>query len=145
MKTGKIITSDREIRQILEEARVIAVLGLSPKADRDSYKVGSYLKEKGYKIIPVRPGQKEILGEPAVKSLDDLREPVDIVDVFRSSGQIAAHVPEAIRVKPKVFWMQLGIENGDAAKELAAAGIDVVMNRCTKIEYERLIVKKIII
>lgn len=145
MKTGKIITSDREIRQILEEAKTIAVVGLSPKADRDSHKVAKYLKEKGYKIIPVRPGQKEILGEPAVKSLDDLQGPVDIVDVFRNSEQIAAHVPEAIRVKPRVFWMQLGIENAEAAKELAAAGIDVIMDRCTKIEYERLIVKKIIV
>ncbi|MGE0083549.1 MAG: CoA-binding protein [Desulfococcaceae bacterium] len=145
MKTGKIITSDREIRQILEDAKVIAVLGLSPKSDRDSYRVAKYLKEKGCKIIPVRPGQKEILGEPALKSLDDIHEPVDIVDVFRNSGQIAAHVPEAIRLKPKVFWMQLGIENTEAAKELAAAGIDVIMNRCTKIEYERLIVKKIIV
>ncbi len=145
MKIGKIITSDREIRQTLQDAKVIAVLGLSPKPDRDSHKVAKYLKEKGYKIIPVRPGQKEILGEAAVKSLDDLRDPVDIVDVFRNSEQIAAHVPEAIRLKPKVFWMQLGIENTEAAKELAAAGIDVIMNRCTKIEYERLIVKKIIV
>ena len=145
LKIGKIITSDREIRQTLQDAKVIAVLGLSPKPDRDSHKVAKYLKEKGYKIIPVRPGQKEILGEAAVKSLDDLRDPVDIVDVFRNSEQIAAHVPEAIRLKPKVFWMQLGIENTEAAKELAAAGIDVIMNRCTKIEYERLIVKKIIV
>ena len=142
---GKIIIADREIRQVLQDAKVIAVLGLSPKADRDSYKVAKYLKEKGYKIIPVRPGQKEILGEPVVKSLDDLREPVDIVDVFRNSEQIQEHVQEAIRLKPKVFWMQLGIENMEAAKELAAAGIDVIMNRCTKIEYERLIVKKILV
>jgi predicted CoA-binding protein len=148
LNTGKIITSDREIKEILENTKTIAVLGLSPKTERDSYKVGAYLKEKGYQIIPVRPGQKEILGEKAVKTLDDIeesRKPVDIVDAFRNSEQIPGHIPEALRLRPKVFWMQLGIENEKAAAQLTSAGIDVIMNRCIKIEYEKLFRKKIIV
>ena len=138
MKPGRIITRDHEIRNMLETARAIAVLGLSPKPERDSNRVAGYLKDHGYRIIPVRPAQKEILGEKAYRSLDDIKEPVDIVDVFRNSAQIVPHANEAIRLKPKVFWMQLNIENREAADLLTAAGIDVVMDRCIKVEHERL-------
>ena len=145
MKTGKILTSENEIKAALETAQTIAMLGLSPKPERDSHKVARYLQAEGYKILPVRPAQKEILGEKAYKSLDELQGPVDIVDAFRNSRQIMAHVPEVLRLKPKVFWMQLGIENQEAAKQLTAAGIDVVMNRCAKVDHERLLNEKIII
>ncbi len=139
MNSGKIITEDIEIRDILLKHKTVAVLGLSPKADRDSYKVAKYLKEHEYKIIPVRPAQKEILGEKAYPSLDDIKEKnIDIIDVFRSSEQIMTHVEEAIRLKPKVFWMQLGIEHHEAAKLLTESGVDVVMNRCIKVEHARL-------
>ncbi|MBU1397282.1 MAG: CoA-binding protein [Pseudomonadota bacterium] len=138
MKTGRIITADLEIKEILEKTKTIAILGLSPKPERDSYKVASYLKAKGYRIIPVRPGQNQILGEKAYASLDDITEPVDMVDVFRNPAQIMPHAHEALRLKPKVFWMQLNIENREAAELLSGAGIDVVMNRCTKIEHDRL-------
>lgn len=137
-KTGKIITQDDELKEILANSKTIAVLGLSPKPERDSNMVARYLKEQGYKIIPVRPGQKEILGEKAYPSLDDIKEPVDIVDVFRRSDQIMPHAHEASRLKPKVFWMQLDIENQEAAEFLTQAGIDVVMNMCLKVEHERL-------
>ncbi|MBU4419657.1 MAG: CoA-binding protein [Proteobacteria bacterium] len=138
MKKGKIITEDSEIKHILADSKTIAVLGLSPKPDRDSYIVAKYLKEQGYKIIPVRPKQKEILGEKAYSSLEDIKEPVDIVNVFRNPSQIMPHAHEAIRIKPKVFWMQLNIENHEAAELLTRAGIDVVMDLCIRVEHDRL-------
>lgn len=138
MKSGQIITEDGKIRDILENANTIAILGLTPKPERDSNMVAIYLKDQGYKIIPVRPAQDEILGEKAYASLDDIKEPVDIVDVFRNPAQIIPHAHEAIRIKPKVFWMQLNIENQEAAELLTAAGIDVVMDRCIKVDHGRL-------
>ncbi len=138
MESGKIITQDDEIRKVLDNAKSVAVLGLSPKPERDSHRIGKYLKEQGYRVIPVRPGQKEILGETAYPSLDNLREPPDIVNVFRRSEQIMPHAQEAIRVKAKFFWMQLGIENQDAAALLTEAGIDVIMNRCIMVDHGKL-------
>jgi len=136
---GRIYTEDGDLREILKRCKSIAILGLSPKPERDSHKVAEFLQDKGYRVIPVRPGQKEILGERAYASLNEVDGPVDIVDVFRRSDQILPHAREALRLKPKVFWMQLGIENHEAAQMLTAEGIDVVMNRCLKIEYERLL------
>lgn len=144
MKQGKIIKKDDDIKDILENARAIAILGLSPKPDRESNKVAKYLKENGYSIIPVRPGQQEILGQTAYATLDDIKEEVDIVDVFRNPEQVLPHAHEAIQMQPKVFWMQLGIENQEAASLLIKAGIDVVMNRCIKIEHGRLCKKNIL-
>jgi len=138
MKPGKIITEDSDIKDIIENAKTIAILGLSPKPERDSNRVARYLKDHGYSIIPVRPGQQEILGQSAYATLDDIKENVDIVNVFRNSEQILPHANEAIRMQPKVFWMQLGIENQEAATLLVKAGIDVVMNKCIKIEHDRL-------
>ena len=138
MKKGKIITEDSEIKHILADSKTIAVLGLSPKLDRDSHIVAKYLKEQGYKIIPVRPKQKEILGEKAYSSLEEIKESVDIVNVFRNPSQIMPHAHEAIRIKPKVFWMQLNIENHEAAELLTRAGIDVVMDLCIRVEHDRL-------
>ena len=144
MKTGRIITEDGEIKRILENAKTIAVVGLSPKPERDSNMVANYLKNQGYRIIPVRPGQKEILGEKAHTTLDDIRENVDIVDVFRNSAQIVPHALEAVRLSPKVFWMQLNIENPEAAALLTEAGVDVVMNKCIKIERDKLCEKNVL-
>ncbi len=138
MKKGRIITEDADIRAALDAAKTVAVVGLSPKPDRDSHRVGKYLKDNGYRVIPVRPGQKEILGEKAYASADDIPDPVDILDVFRRSEQVLPHAQEALRLKPGVFWMQLNIENQEAATLLTDAGIDVVMNRCIKIEHDRL-------
>ena len=137
-KTGRIVTDDSGIRKILAGARTVAVVGLSPKPERDSNMVGRYLKEAGYRILPIRPAQKEILGERAYGSLDEIEEQVDIVNVFRASHMIMPHAEEALRLKPKVFWMQLGIENREAAELLAANGIDVVMNRCIKVDHDSL-------
>ena len=144
MRSGKIINEDSDIKDMLENAKTIAILGLSPKPERDSNRVARYLKDHGYKIIPVRPGQEEILGQSAFAALDDIKENVDIVDVFRNPEQILLHAHEAIRMQPKVFWMQLGIENQEAASLLVKAGIDVVMNKCIKIEHDRLCKKNIL-
>lgn len=138
MKTGRVLTADEDLRELLSNFKIIAVVGLSPKPDRDSYQVAAYLQQNGYRVLPVRPAQSEILGEKAYASLDDISGPVDIVDVFRSSEQVLPHAREALRLKPKVFWMQEGIENQAAAELLTAAGIDVVMNRCIKREHARL-------
>lgn len=136
MKPGKIINDDNIIRHLLINARTIAVVGLSPKPERDSNMVARYLKDHGYRIIPVRPAQKEILGEKAYSSLDDIDESMDIVNVFRNPAQIMPHAHEALRVKPKLFWMQVGIENQKAAELLTKAGIDVVMNKCIMVEHD---------
>jgi len=138
MKTGRVITADEDIKPLLTAAKTIAVVGLSPKPDRDSYQVAAYLQQHGYRVLPVRPAQAEILGEKAYASLDDIAGPVDIIDVFRSPDQILPHAQEALRLKPKVFWMQEGIENREAAALLTAAGIHVVMNRCIKRDHARL-------
>ena len=139
MKSGKILTDNSEIKKILTDSTTIAVVGLSPKPQRDSNMVGRYLKEKGYKVIPVRPAQKEILGEKAYASLDDIEEQVDIITVFRNSAQVMPHARMAIRLKPKIFWMQLNIENREAAEHLVNDGINVVMNSCIMVEHELLI------
>ncbi len=144
MKPGKIIKKDSDIKDILENAKTIAILGLSPNPERDSNKVAIYLKDHGYNIIPVRPGEQEILGQSTYATLDDIKEDVDIVDVFRNPEQILPHAHEAIRMQPKVFWMQLGIENQEAASLLVKEGIDVVMNKCIKIEHDRLCKKNIL-
>jgi predicted CoA-binding protein len=141
MKSGKIITLDSDIREILQNSKTIAVLGLSPKPERDSYQVAAYLQQNGYEIIPVRPAQRMILGEKAYASLTEIHRPVDIVNVFRNSDQVLAHAREALELKPNVFWMQLDIQNHDAALMLTARGIDVIMNRCIQVEHERLVRK----
>lgn len=141
MTQGRLLTSDAEFHRVLSQSRVIAVLGLSPKPERDSHRVARYLVEQGYDIVPVRPGQGEILGLPVVARLEEVQRPVDVVTAFINPARIMDHVPGALALGPRVFWMQLGIENAGAADALTRAGIDVVMNRCIKIDHERLIRK----
>ncbi|UCD33155.1 MAG: CoA-binding protein [Desulfobacterales bacterium] len=138
MKSGRMITDDVIIKDILDSAKTIAILGLSTKTERDSNKVARYLQQQGYRVLPVRPGQDEILGEKAYASLDDIDTPVDIVNVFRNPKYVMSHAYEAIQHKPKVFWMQLDIKHQEAAEILAAEGIDVVMDKCIKVEHARL-------
>jgi uncharacterized protein len=142
MKNGEIVTDKGKIKNILETARNVAIIGLSSNAEKESNEVGGYLQSKGYRIFPIHPKEDEILGRKVYRSLDELteslEEPVDVVDVFRRPEQMLPHAEEAIRHKPRVFWMQLGIENREAAEMLADAGIDVVMNHCMKQEHEKL-------
>lgn len=136
---ANIITDDEEIKEILKTSRIVAVIGIKNKETQPAYFVPKYLKEKGYKIIPINPRLDEVLGEKAYKDLMEVKETIDVVDVFRASDKIIPHAEEALQVKPKVFWMQLGIENRQAAEMLAKAGIKVVMNRCMLTERSRLI------
>lgn len=123
------------IRDILETCRNIAVVGLSPKPHRDSFMVARYMQEKGYRIIPIHPKAREILGERVYPDLGQVPDRIDMVNVFRASDKILPVAREAIYVKPKVFWTQVGIENAAAARLLEDAGIRVVMNKCLKIEH----------
>ena len=130
--------STEDIKRILTENKIIAVVGLSPKWNRPSHFAAKYMKEHGYKIIPVNPGYDEILGEKSYKSLLDIPEPVDIVDIFRRSKDVPPIVDQAIEIGAKVVWMQLTVVNEEAAQKARDAGLEVVMNRCVKIEYGRI-------
>jgi len=136
--------SDEYIAEILGRARVIAMVGASATNNRPSYFAMKYLLGKGYHVIPVNPGLagQQILGQPVFAGLADVPPPVDIVDIFRGSAAALEIAREAIRLKDalgiKVVWMQLGVRNDAAAAEAEAAGLQVVMNRCPKIEYGRL-------
>jgi predicted CoA-binding protein len=127
-----------KLRRILREARTIAVVGLSASWYRPSYFAAKYMQEHGYRIVPVNPGQESILGEKCYASLKDIPIPVDIVDCFRRSSEIPTIAEEAIAIRAKVLWMQLGVENAGARSRAEAAGLEVVENRCVKIEHARL-------
>ncbi|MBZ0217123.1 MAG: CoA-binding protein [Fimbriimonadaceae bacterium] len=132
--------SDSYIRAILDETKTIAMVGASANPVRPSYFVLKYLLAKGYRVIPVNPGQagKQILGQKVVASLDEIDEPVDMVDIFRNAEAAGPITDKAIEMGAKTVWMQLGVRNPEAAKRAEAAGLKVVMNRCPKIEYGRL-------
>ena len=132
--------SDAYIRGILASNRTIAMVGASPNTSRPSYFAMKYLKEKGFRVIPVNPGQegKTILGEKVYGTLADIKEKVDIVDIFRNSEAALDITREAIKIGASVVWMQLGVRNDAAARLAENAGLKVVMNRCPKIEYGRL-------
>jgi predicted CoA-binding protein len=136
---GRMLTDAAGLGEALRTCRTIAIVGLSSNPVRDSYDVARYLQQNGYRILPVNPGEKEILGERVFRSLDEIESPVDMIDVFRRPEAVLSHAHEAVRLKPKVFWMQLGIVNQAAADILTAGGIHVVMNKCTKTEHARLI------
>ena len=133
---------DSYVRGILNTVKSIAMVGISPKENRPSYFAFKYLLERGYHMIPVNPGQvgKEILGRRVYARLLDIPEPVDMVDIFRAPKYANAIVGEALALRPRpgVIWMQLGVRNDEAAATAEAAGLKVVMNRCPKIEYGRL-------
>jgi predicted CoA-binding protein len=124
--------------EILNFSRVVAVVGLSPKPDRPSYKVASYLKEQGYKIIPVNPAEKEILGELCYPDLASIPESVDVVDIFRRSEEVLPIVEEAIRIRAKAVWMQEGVINKEAAARAREAGLVVVIDKCMRKEHRNL-------
>ena len=126
-----------KIRRILRTHRTIAVVGLSAQWHRPSYFAAKYMQEHGYRVIPVNPMYDAILGEQCFKSLRDIPEKVDIVDCFRRSAEIPSLAEDAIAIGAKVLWMQLGVENAEARRKAEAAGLEVVENRCVKIEHGR--------
>jgi predicted CoA-binding protein len=123
--------------QILRGARTIAVVGLSSNPMRASHGVAEYLKNAGYRIIPVNPNETEVLGEKAYGRLEDVPEPVDIVDVFRRAEELPGVAESAVKIKAKVLWMQLGIENATATEKAREAGLVVVEDACLMVEHKR--------
>lgn len=132
--------ADAYIRDILRDCKVIAMVGASANWNRPSYFAMKYLQQKGFRVIPVNPGQagNKMLGETAYATLSDIPEQIDMVDVFRNSEAAGAMVDDAIATGARVFWLQLGVVHHEAAEKAEKAGMRVVMNRCPKIEYARL-------
>ena len=126
-----------EVIAILRSSKKIAVVGLSPKANRDSNRVAQYLIRNGYEVLPINPGQKELLERRCYKSLMDIPFDVDLVNLFVNSERISPIVDQAIDIKAKAIWMQLGIVNNEAALKANEAGIKTVMNKCIMIEHNR--------
>lgn len=126
------------LRRILAENRTIAVVGLSAKWHRPSHFAAKYLKDHGYRIIPVNPAYQTVLGEPCYPTLEAVPGAVDVVDCFRRAEDIPALAVSAAAIGAKVLWMQLGVRSDEAARIAGAAGMEVVMDRCMKIEHARL-------
>ena len=131
---------DAKLRSILNDIKTIAVVGASANWKRPSFFAMKYMQGKGYRMIPVNPGQagKEILGEMCYANLSDIPDKVDMVDIFRNSDDAYQVTKEAIEIDAAVVWMQLSVRNDKAAEEAEAAGLTVIMDRCPKIEYSRL-------
>ncbi len=128
-----LLEQPEDIRKLLTSARRIAVVGCSPKPERDSHDVAKHLIEAGYEVFPVNPGQTEILGRPCTPTIPD---GMDIVDVFRSPEHMPAVVEDAIRARAKAVWMQLDTGNPEAAKRAGEAGLDVVYEKCIKVAHK---------
>ncbi len=124
--------------ELMRDARTIAVVGVSSKPDRPSHDVARYLQQQGYVVYMVNPRETEVLGQPVYDSVQDLPEPVDIVDIFRRSPDVPPVVDDAIAAGAGTVWMQLEITHEEAAAQARAAGLEVVMDKCTKIEHRNL-------
>jgi predicted CoA-binding protein len=131
--------TDDEIRNILETAKTVAVVGISDNPERPSFGVAGFLQKHGYKIVPVNPTLDRVLGERSVGGLRDIQGPVDVVDIFRRPDAVPPIVEDAIAIGAKVVWMQEGVVNEEAAERARTAGLQVVMDHCMKKEYTRLI------
>lgn len=130
---------DEQVLAILRGCRTIAVVGLSDRPDRDSYRVAAYLKKKGYRIIPVNPAKNEIMGERCYPNLAAIPEPVDIVDIFRAVEAIPEIVEEALKINAGTIWMQRGLSHRESAEKARSAGKCVVQSRCIMMEHNKLL------
>ncbi|GAB4375500.1 MAG: CoA-binding protein [Calditrichia bacterium] len=128
---------DQEIESIFKNCKRIAVVGISDKPFRDSYRVAQFMKQEGYTVIPVNPNLDKVLGLKCYPTLSDIPETVDLVDIFRRPEVVEPIVDEAIQIGAKAVWLQLGVVNEAAADKARAAGLQVVMDRCWKIEYQK--------
>src|SRR5262245_2839285 len=135
---GREMDDITKLRRILRDAKTLAVVGLSANWYRPSYFAAKYMQEHGYRVIPVNPQYDSVLGEKCYASVRDIPGKVDIVDCFRKSAEIPALAEDAIAIGAKVLWMQLGVENEAARRRAETAGLEVVENRCVKIEHARL-------
>jgi len=129
------------IKELLQSIRTIAVVGIKDQPGEDAFRVPHYMQDAGYRILPVNPKLDSVLGETCVANLSQVDEPVEIVNLFRASENIAAHVDEilALDPRPKAVWMQLGIHHGPSAQRLREAGIRVVQDRCIMVDHRRLL------
>ncbi|MDR3090184.1 MAG: CoA-binding protein [Desulfobulbaceae bacterium] len=131
-----MISQHIDYKAIFQNTATIAVVGLSPKNERPSNMVARYLLERGYTVIPVNPGHDQILGQRCRKSLADIEEQVDIVDIFRKSAELMPIVEAAVAIGAKVIWMQLGLVHEEAAAYARAHGLTVIMDRCLKVDHQ---------
>ena len=131
--------TNEELKQILLSTRTIAAVGLSSNPEKESYAIVEYLQQQGYRIIPVNPTAAEILGEKTYPDLESIPEKVDVVQLFRKSEDVPPFVDSAINIGTKVIWMQVGIENEEAARKAESAGLTVVMNACMRVMHRMLI------
>lgn len=136
-----IVNDAGNLRDILSSSKTIAVVGMSPNPARPSNEVARYLMASGYMVIPVNPGQREILGLKCYPTLDAIEQPVDIVDVFRNSADVLPIAQAAIRIGAKCLWLQLGVINAEAANLASDSGLKVVIDRCTKIDHAWLVAR----
>lgn len=130
---------EQSIMAILKDSKTIAVVGMSTNPSKAAYRIPKYLKEVGYRIIPVNPTADEILGEKAYKSLEEIPEKVDIVDVFRPSEYTPEIVQSAVKLNPKLIWLQLGISNGNSMRIAKENNISYVENKCLMVEHKKII------
>lgn len=140
LKNENIIYEDHYIKSILDNTKSIAMIGLSSSWQRPSYFVAKYLLDRGYKVYPVNPREagKKILNQKVYSSISEINENIDMVDIFRKSNDVDLIIDDIIKIKPSTIWMQIGVINFKAAKLAKINNIDVVMNKCPKIEYGRL-------
>jgi predicted CoA-binding protein len=129
---------DEALRELLQQSRTVAVVGLSPKPERDSHRVAAYLQQQGYRIVPVYPREETLLGEKVYRRLSDIPFAVDIVNVFRRSEEVLPVVEEALTLRPRAVWLQLGVTHAGAVPLCERAGVCLVMDRCIMIEHRRL-------
>ena len=128
--------------EILKSYKVVAIVGLSPDPERPSYRVASFLQQNGYRIIPVNPEEKKIIGETSYPNLTAISEDVDVVDIFRRSEDVQTIIEEAIKIGAKAIWMQEGVINYTAADKATRAGLKVVMDKCMRKELAKLLNKE---
>lgn len=129
---------DRALNELLQNTKTIAVVGLSPKPQRDSHMVAAYMQKAGYRIIPVNPVESQVLGQTCYPDLESIPEPIDMVDVFRRSEFVPPIAEQAIKINAKALWLQLGVRHDQAAEKAAQAGLVVVQDLCLKVEHSRL-------
>lgn len=137
LEQRRLYQNPRTIQRLLREARTIAIVGLSTDSQRASWFVGNYLQQEGYRVIPIHPTAREVLGEPAYPDLERVPEPIDIVDVFRPPAEALGIARQAIAAGAKALWLQLKLANMEAADLAREAGLTVVADRCIKMEHGR--------
>lgn len=134
-----MVLDEEQVQDLLRTSHVIAVVGLSPDDEKPSNRVARYLKDKGYRIIPVNPAYEEILGEKAYKSLADIPVQVDIVDIFMRAEKVMPFVEEGLKLNPRAIWLQLGITSDDARQLVEKTDVGYVEDKCVKIEHSKLL------